>query len=93
MPARRPAAPPAAARLLSPLHPGASKLLGGITHHSNVSVSLACPAASVAHPLDAGGFVVAPGEGGDTGLRACAFCSSKFPDRAPAGARPCPYGT
>jgi oxygen-dependent protoporphyrinogen oxidase len=77
--------PRAAAQLLAPLEPGAAEILRGLTLHSNLSVTLAWPAESVSHPLDASGFVVRASPGTEPGLRACAFCSSKFPDRAPSG--------
>jgi oxygen-dependent protoporphyrinogen oxidase len=50
---------------------------------SSVTVSLAYPRSSVAHPLDGTGFVVAESAQKD-GLRACTFTSSKLPGRAPA---------
>jgi len=77
--------PPAAADLLESLAPGPARILRSIKLMSNVSVSLAYLRPAVAHPLDASGFVVAPDDPSTEGLRACAFCSSKFPNRAPGG--------
>lgn len=57
--------------------------LASLPHASSATVSLAFRRADVGHPLDASGFVVADREEG--GLRACVFCSSKFPNRAPPG--------
>lgn len=57
--------------------------LASVPHASSVTVSVAFRRPDVGHLLDASGFVVAdPDEGG---LRACVFCSSKFPNRAPPG--------
>lgn len=78
--------PRAAAALLGPHDPEAATLLSSIILMSNVSVSLAYRRADVGHPLAASGLVIAPGELNSGGLRACAFCSSKFADRAPPGA-------
>jgi oxygen-dependent protoporphyrinogen oxidase len=77
-------APSAIADLVEPLAPGASRALRSINMMSNVSVSLAYPRSAVSHPLDASGIVVATEEISAEGLRACAFSSSKFSERAPA---------
>jgi protoporphyrinogen oxidase len=77
--------PRASARLLAPLDPEAAAILGGVVLTSNVSVSLAYERRHVANPLAASGLVVAPDEPDGGGLRACAFCSSKFERRAPEG--------
>lgn len=50
---------------------------------SSVTVTAAYARRAIADPLDATGFVVAPGQEHE-GLRACTFVSSKFVDRAPA---------
>jgi oxygen-dependent protoporphyrinogen oxidase len=78
-------APQAAADLLEPLAPGPAGTLRSIKLMSNVSVSLAYVRPAVQHPLNASGFVVPPDDPSTEGLRACAFCSSKFPNRAPDG--------
>ncbi|HEV8149092.1 MAG TPA: FAD-dependent oxidoreductase [Gemmatimonadales bacterium] len=68
--------------LLAPLV-GTAELNAQICYGSTVTVTLAYARGAVAHPLDAGGFVV---DGpGPEGLRACSFSSSKFSGRAPAG--------
>lgn len=77
--------PPAAAALLATMDREAALLLGGIALNSNLSVTLAYARADIRHPLAASGLVVATGETGADGLRACVFSSSKFADRAPAG--------
>jgi protoporphyrinogen/coproporphyrinogen III oxidase len=74
----------AAARLLEPVSSEAAGVLGSLETLSSVSVSLACRRRSVAHALDASGFVL-PGGVDGVGLRACTFVSSKFPVRAPRG--------
>jgi len=76
--------PRAAAALLEPVDPEAAALLGTFLLTSNLCVSLGYPRTSVSHPLAATGLVVAPGDETANGLRACAFSSSKFLNRAPA---------
>ncbi|MGK3992023.1 protoporphyrinogen/coproporphyrinogen oxidase [Sorangium sp. So ce1024] len=70
---------------------GAAALLGeparplrGAETLSSVTVSLAYPRATIEHPLDGTGFVVADGHQAH-GFRACTFTTSKFAGRAPAG--------
>lgn len=58
--------------------------LASLPYISSVTVSLAFRRSDVEHPLNASGFVVANPD--QHGLRACVFCSSKFPNRAPPGA-------
>jgi len=77
--------PPSAADLLEHFAPGPAGVLRSIKLASNVSVSLAYLRPAVQHPLDASGFVVAQDDRSTESLRACAFCSSKFPNRAPEG--------
>ena len=78
-------APRAAADFIASIAPEAAEALRSISLMSNVSVSLAYERAAVSHPLDASGIVVSPKEASAEGLRACAFSSSKFANRAPAG--------
>jgi oxygen-dependent protoporphyrinogen oxidase len=61
--------------------PSARELALAVTM-SSLTVSLAYARASVDHPLDGTGFVVAEAAQGD-GFRACTFSSSKLPERAP----------
>lgn len=77
--------PGAAADLIAPLEPYAAETIRSIRLSSNLSVSTAYDRAAVSHPLDASGIVVSPEETSAEGLRACAFSSSKFPNRAPSG--------
>lgn len=69
--------------LLEPHAPDAARELRAIEHASNVSVSLAWNRSDVSHPLDASGVVIETNLDLE-GLRACAFSSSKLPNRAPA---------
>lgn len=78
-------APSTTARLLERLFGEPASALTQATAHHSVTVSLAYPREAIDHPLDAGGFVVAAGQQVDA-LRAGTFASSKFPERAPAGA-------
>lgn len=75
--------PAAAAELLAPLASGV-RVLGRITHHNNLSVTLGYRREQIAHSLAASGIVVGDDPAKVGGLRACAFSSSKFADRAPA---------
>lgn len=72
-----------AAAVLQDAFGGPAAALGGSDALSSVTVSLAYPRATVAHALDATGFVVAEGAQ-DEGFRACTFVSSKLRGRAPA---------
>jgi oxygen-dependent protoporphyrinogen oxidase len=74
----------AIATLLQSLAGDAAQELRRIEVASSVSVSIGYDREAVEHPLDASGFVVDAVEKLD-GLRACAFSSSKLPNRAPAG--------
>lgn len=73
-----------AARLLTPMCGPAAAQLKAANTLSSVTISLGYDRASIAHPLDATGFVVATEEQ-KHGLRACTFVSSKFDARAPEG--------
>jgi oxygen-dependent protoporphyrinogen oxidase len=73
----------AASRLLTPVCGPAAAPLRAANAASSVTVSLGYDRASIEHPLDATGFVVATDDQVD-GLRACTFVSSKFEARAPA---------
>jgi oxygen-dependent protoporphyrinogen oxidase len=74
----------AAARLLTPVCGPAAAQLKAANTVSSVTVSLGYARASIAHPLDATGFVVATDDQ-QHGLRACTFVSSKFDARVPEG--------
>lgn len=73
----------AAARLLQTEFGADAAALATSPTLSNVSVSLAYAREQIAHSLAGTGFVVAS-ESQRQGFRACAFCSSKFANRAPA---------
>ncbi len=73
-----------ASRLLAPIAGDVARPATAVRTVSSVTVSLAYPAESVQHPLDGTGFVVAGMRDEESGLRACTFCTSKFPRRAPA---------
>jgi protoporphyrinogen/coproporphyrinogen III oxidase len=73
-----------AARLLEPIAGPSATVLAQGQALSSVTVSLAYPRASVSHPLDATGFVVAEGAQQE-GFRACTFASSKLAGRSPPG--------
>jgi len=77
--------PRAAAALLEPVARESAVVLQEIVLHSNVSVSLAFQRREIEHALDASGLIVKPDEAGPEGFRACAFSTSKFPNRAPDG--------
>jgi oxygen-dependent protoporphyrinogen oxidase len=74
----------AAAALLGPLDPAAADLCRGVPYVSTASVALAWPRATVSHPLQGSGFVVAR-ESNDVRITACTWVSSKWDGRAPAG--------
>jgi oxygen-dependent protoporphyrinogen oxidase len=69
------------ARLLEPIAPEASQLLGKIAYVSTATVSLAYKREGFSHPLDGFGFVIPRTEGRK--ILACTWTSSKFPHRAP----------
>lgn len=71
-----------ASLLLAPLVGDVAHPLATAPTLSSVTATVAHPRHAVANPLDATGFVVAPGQGRE-GLRACTFVTSKFTDRAP----------
>jgi oxygen-dependent protoporphyrinogen oxidase len=77
--------PQTASALLEPIDQHSSALLRSIVLHSNISVSLGFQRSEVQHPLDASGLIVKSDEVGPEGFRACAFSSSKLPNRAPDG--------
>lgn len=70
--------------ILQPAFGAAAAALAESSALSSVTVSLAYARDSIAHALDATGFVVADGEQAE-GFRACTFASSKLGGRAPAG--------
>jgi protoporphyrinogen/coproporphyrinogen III oxidase len=72
-----------AAELLRPAFGARAQALGSVNTVSSVTVSVAYPRGSVAHALDATGFVVAETAQAE-GFRACTFASSKLRGRAPA---------
>lgn len=74
----------AASTLLADLAGEPARALARAPVQSSVTVELAYPRDAIAHPLDGSGFVVAQ-DAQEHGLRACAFTSSKFQDRAPPG--------
>jgi oxygen-dependent protoporphyrinogen oxidase len=73
----------AAARLLTTADPALARLCGEIPYVSTVSVALAWPRASLAHPLNGSGFVVARRHS-TLRITACTWVSSKWHNRAPA---------
>lgn len=73
----------AASTLLESTFGAAATELAGSAAVSSVTVSLAYPRDSVAHALDATGFVVAEHAQAE-GFRACTFASSKLHGRAPS---------
>ena len=72
-----------ASRLVAPLDPDMSALLGAIPYASSATVTLAYRREDVSHPLDGFGFVVPRAEGRP--VLACTFSSVKFRGRAPEG--------
>lgn len=72
----------AAAGLLAPLATTAAGALADAPVMSSLTVELAFQRQAVDHPLDGTGFVIAS-EHQQHGLRACAFTTAKFVDRAP----------
>lgn len=67
---------PVSAGLLSDVAPDAARLLADIGHASVVMVTVVADAATVDHPLDGSGFVVARDAGVD--ITACSWGSSKW---------------
>ncbi len=74
----------AAAALLEAPFGAPARALAAAPTLSSCTVTLAYPRASVDHPLDGTGFVVAAAHQ-EHGFRASTFITSKFPDRAPEG--------
>jgi protoporphyrinogen/coproporphyrinogen III oxidase len=72
-----------AAPLLAPVDPALADLCAEVPYVSTVSVALAWPRASVAHPLNGSGFVVAR-QHSTLRVTACTWASSKWRGRAPA---------
>lgn len=70
-------------RLVGGLSATAAALLESVRTSSVSIVTLACPVASVGHPIDASGYAVPRREGRP--VLACTWSSAKFPGRAPAG--------
>ncbi len=73
-----------AATLLRPLDAGAADLCRVVPYVSTVSVALAFPRESIAHPLNGSGFVVVRDRDAPR-ITACTWISSKWSNRAPAG--------
>ena len=73
---------PVAGRLLRPIDEEAAALCGQVPYVSTASVVLAWPRASVAHPLDGTGFVVARRHS-DVRITAATWVSAKWEARAP----------
>jgi oxygen-dependent protoporphyrinogen oxidase len=59
-------------------------LCGAVPYASVATVALACRRSAIAHPLNGSGFVVPRVE--KSGILACSWLSSKWPNRAPADA-------
>lgn len=74
----------AASSLLTPVAGELATALQAARTLSSVTVELAYERDAIEHPLDGTGFVVAT-DHQQEGLRACAFTSAKFADRAPPG--------
>jgi oxygen-dependent protoporphyrinogen oxidase len=74
----------AAAPLLAPHDAVAAQLCAEVPYVSTASVAMGWQRASVRHPLDGSGFVVAR-RFGDARITACTWVSSKWDARAPAG--------
>lgn len=75
---------PVSARLLEGWRPDLAAQLRQVATTSSATISLAYHTDQVRHPLQGSGFVVPRTE--PNRLMACTWTSSKFPDRAPAGA-------
>jgi oxygen-dependent protoporphyrinogen oxidase len=74
-----------ASRLLTRIAGDAVRAVTETRAVSSVTVSLAYRAGTVQDTLEGTGFVVSGMRDDGVGLRACTFCTSKFPQRAPAG--------
>lgn len=74
----------AASQLLKPIAPDLADLCARIPYVSTASVALAWPRASVTHPLNGSGFVVARRHSA-LRMTACTWVTSKWEDRAPEG--------
>jgi oxygen-dependent protoporphyrinogen oxidase len=72
------------AKLLAPIDARVAELCADMRYESTVSVVLAWPRASVPHPLEGSGFVVARAHSA-LRITACTWVSSKWKSRAPAG--------
>jgi oxygen-dependent protoporphyrinogen oxidase len=73
-----------AASILAPVDRAAAELCAEVPYTSTASVALAWPRASVPHPLEGSGFVVARRQNA-LRITACTWVSSKWKGRAPAG--------
>lgn len=73
----------AASRILSPVDPTLSSMLGEIAYVSTATAFLAFRKFDVRHPLDSVGFLVPRAE--NRPIIACTFVSSKWDHRAPSG--------
>ena len=75
-----------AAQLAEAFDPALGAALSAFTAGSSVTLSLAYPASSIAHPLDGAGLVVPRAEGPAlSGLIGLSFTHRKFEQRAPEG--------
>jgi protoporphyrinogen/coproporphyrinogen III oxidase len=72
-----------AASLLTPIDSALAELCAEVPYVSTTSIALAWPRASVAHPLNGSGFVVAR-QHSSLRMTACTWASSKWRGRAPA---------
>jgi oxygen-dependent protoporphyrinogen oxidase len=76
----------AAAKLVAGFEPELAAALAAFSAGSSVTLSLAYPAAALAHPLDGAGLVVPRAEGPAlSGLIGLSFTHRKFEHRAPSG--------
>lgn len=73
----------AAARLFAGIDLDVRHWLSEVRYDASLTVSLAYAADQLSDRLEGTGFVVSPEAGSP--VRACTYCSSKFPGRAPAG--------
>ena len=74
----------AAGELVGPMLGSETFAPDAVRTQSSVTISLAFPRSAIGHALDATGCVIAP-QDQLHGARACAFCSTRFGERAPAG--------
>jgi len=74
----------AAGRFLEMVGVTHARVLAQVVYVPSITVSLAYRAEQISRPLHGAGFVVHP-DAARIHLRACTYCSQKFPHRAPAG--------